>query len=126
MTSSKLHNPQPLLPSQLLYFITDKSFPNPGPERERTEPREAYFLPGDFAAQGNHIRTLNDQMIERQQKVLPVARINVAMMMLGQNERRTKRPIYPIIDGRDLGDLNCLKGRMYNAATQTLIVCCTA
>lgn len=68
-------------------IVADKRFPNPVPERECTEPGKAdLHIGSDPAADGDNVTSLYVQVIQGQQHMLVRFGINIAMMMLGQND----------------------------------------
>src|SRR5690606_12802992 len=46
------------------------------------------------------------QVINEQKQLASVLRIDVAVMVFRQDHRGAKRPVYPVVDRGDLGDLN--------------------
>jgi len=61
-------------------------------------------------------------MINRQHDFFIFHGINIAVMMFRQHDRRSERPINPVVDRGDLGDLDGLDGRVDDRSAQSFIV----
>jgi len=75
------------------------------PEGKRTIAYEADALLRDLAAYGDEVADRIIDMIQCKQQILFLPRINIAMMVLRQDQGRPDRPKNPVVDRSDLRNL---------------------